>query len=98
MSTVMGDSQIESAERNKKIAEQQYTNDLRAVLATAQGTRVILKLMKDNFAFATTFDKHSSVMAKKAGRREVMIELLEDIERVDPAAVARLYVDSRREN
>jgi len=93
---MMNENRTENQEEYEKrvqrqaFAQKQYEEDLKFLLGTGQGKRFFSHILKDNFMWSTTFNKHSSVMAKNEGRREWAIDLLNDLKRLNPATVAEI--------
>lgn len=92
----MADNRTETEEEyHKRVHDQafeqkQYDEDMKYLLNTGQGRRVFACILRENYIWSTIFNKHSSVMAKNEGRREFALDLLNDMKRLNPAAVAEI--------
>jgi len=77
-------------EKGASRRRRQELADLGAVLLTAEGRRVIWRLLEHFGAFRSVFDPQPALMAYQAGRQDDGHWLLAELAAVDPAAVYRL--------
>ncbi|WP_272962320.1 hypothetical protein [Alcanivorax jadensis] len=86
------DRQNELAERRMRQREQ----DFRAVLGTAEGRRVMWALIGDCDCFSPIAATNASVYLLQ-GRKNVGLQLMNEIESVDPEAFMSMLIEGRQQ-
>jgi len=78
--------QVRKARKREKLKRDQWLQDLRAVLKTEAGKRVLWHVLEESRVFASSFsgDPHSTSFNE--GRRYFGIGLLQDLNELDPRA------------
>lgn len=80
--------------RKKDLKQTQFDEDLRAVMDTPHGRRILLWLMSDlSGVFASSFTGEGLTSAYGEGKRAVGIELGEHMKRVDARLYAGLFIE-----
>lgn len=93
--------QVRRGRRRKKVRDDQAQSDLRAVLATPEGRRVLWRLLGYCHAFASCYSDSPSFMAHLTGRQDVAHYLMHQIQKADPTAFLTMMQDAankEREN
>lgn len=87
--------QVKRGGRKEKDARDRELHDLRAVLATEPGRRVLWRVLWHCGVFASVYDE-GPLIYKNAGRQDVGHFLMAEIEAADDEAIFRLMVEARR--
>jgi hypothetical protein len=86
-------SQVKNAKVNEKLRRDQELNDVRSVLGTIQGRRLLWKYLELCGVYKTSFTGSSETFFLE-GQRNVGLKILGDIMDADPMA----YVNMMKEN
>jgi hypothetical protein len=78
--------QVTKADRRAKDARAMELNDLRAVLATKEGRRLLWRLLSHCKAFRSVFDENPLKMGHLSGRQDVGHFIMHEIEKAKPDA------------
>jgi hypothetical protein len=84
------EKQIRRAKRLQREAEDQWRSDLRVIVSTPVGRRVIWRLMIEGFIRDDVFASDPLLMANRAGRRGLMLWLEKELYLADHTAVATM--------
>lgn len=72
---------------------QQSVHDLRALMQEAAFRRVMLRLVSRSGILSSTFGPDSRTAAYLDGRRSLGLELLNEIDAIEPGALARILTE-----
>jgi hypothetical protein len=88
----------EEQEAERQLAQRQREDDMRAVLETGAGRRVLWRMLEHAGIYQTTFAQDSErLSALLEGKRRVGLWLIGEIATADPMAYANLLRDSAQE-
>lgn len=87
------EEQVRQAGTREKFGRERELNDLRAVMQTVEGRRLVWRLLQIGRIFTDRFDANSLQMARNEGGARTGLLLLADID----AACPELYDTMRRE-
>lgn len=76
--------------------EARELNDLRRVMATAEGRRVVWWVLELGGAFRSVFDPNPHVMAFNEGGRNLALRMLHRIESACPERLAQMMADAKK--
>lgn len=89
--------QVRRARTTEKKRREQLLADLRAVLKTGEGRRVLWAILGNCRTFESVYDENALRMAHRAGRQDLGHELMADIDAAQPDAfVAMMKEHSHR--
>ncbi len=91
------ESQVKGAAIKKKLLDESEANDLRYVIQSEQGKRVLWRLLETCGIFKSSFTGSSETFFLE-GQRNVGLKLLADIMRVDPDSYLKMYKQANGEN
>lgn len=77
--------------------KRQRADDLRRVLATESGRRVVVGMIRDARLWSSLYSSNVMDMAYQAGRRDVILGLLEAVRDVDPAAAVEAFSEGQED-
>lgn len=83
----------ESAESDNAFEVELEREDVREIAKTLTGRRFLQRLLADLGLQRSTFSTDAFVMAKRAGRQEFAVSLLELIEDAAPQAAAEMHAE-----
>jgi hypothetical protein len=86
--------QLKRADQKIQNLEQTLENDMRVVLKTPEGRRVLWDLLTYCNIYKQSFDNSGSITAFNEGRRVVGLKVLKQIMAADPGA----YIEMQSEN
>lgn len=90
-------AQVSHGRRKEKRDRQLQQNDLRAVLATPAGGRVLWRVLEHAGMFQSVFNLDAGLMAFLEGARNEALWLVSEINAVDPQAIFRLMVMAQQQ-
>jgi len=82
--------QLELADEEIDLESREFKNDLRQVLTTPQGRRVIFALLEDCHVFESVFSTDALVMSFKAGEQNIGQQWSAKVEQTKPGALFEL--------
>lgn len=86
--------QVREVGRKEKRADQQRSEDLRAMLSMSEGRRILARLLfEDCRLFDSVIHPSGQQFAFLEGRRSIATELFDELLRVDSAAAASLLLE-----
>ena len=85
---------VRQAKAVGKMRQNQEDNDLRDVLSTPQGRRVIFRVLGICGIYRDVFCNNALSMANLAGMSKVGLILLAELQRVDPNAYLRMQTEA----
>lgn len=91
------ESQVRGAEVKKKLRDDAEDADLKYILASDQGRRLLWKLLETCGIFKSSFTGSSETFFLE-GQRNIGLKILADIMRVDPESYLRMYKQSKGDN
>ncbi|QBF27163.1 hypothetical protein EXN22_16235 [Pseudomonas tructae] len=74
----------QAREELARLAERQAEDDLKWLMASAIGRRIVWRLLGRAGVFRSSFDQHAGVMSFNEGLRSQGLQLLADINRLCP--------------
>lgn len=89
---VDNDEDIEERQKEKELAREVELNDLRFVLESPQGYRVIQRLVGN--PFQNSFTGHANTTYWNEGVRMMSTKLAREIKEANPQAAARILIDA----
>ena len=84
------DEANEEFRKEQERLDQRKTNDLRKVLSSVEGRRIIWDLLSDCGVFCGSFNTNNAAMSFQEGRRDIGLKLIIALNRADKNAFARL--------
>lgn len=78
------DEILQQREELSRLRERQRDDDMKWLMASATGRRIVWRLLERAKVFSSTFDQHAGAMSFNEGRRSAGLELLSDINRLCP--------------
>lgn len=78
------------AEAVEAKARQQEVDDLKWLMAHAQGRRIVWRLLDKTGIYRTSFNHSGSVMAFNEGKRDVGLFLLAEFDEADPGGFLKM--------
>lgn len=84
------------AEKARQSARTSQLEDIRRVLATPEGRRVLFRFLFAGGLWRSSFDREPLVMARCEGRRELALEMLAELESAAPASLALMLQESKQ--
>lgn len=78
------DEILEIQKEKERLQQRQSDDDMRWLMATATGRRIVWRLLVRARVFGSTFDQHAGVMSFNEGLRSQGLQLLADINRLCP--------------
>ena len=89
-------NKVKRAELKEKDKRKQELNDLRTVLSSVSGRRIMWRLLEECKTFNTVFaDKHS-VMSYMSGQQDLGHFIMSEIIAADPNLMIRLMKDNNK--
>jgi hypothetical protein len=76
--------------------EERELNDLRRVMATAEGRRIVWWVLELGGAFRSVFDPNPQVMSFNEGGRNVALKILHRIEQAQPDRLAQMMAEAKK--
>lgn len=67
-------------EEHRQGIKARETADLKTVMTTPEGRRVVMRILEEGRAFGSCFDQNAIQMAYKEGQRDIALFLLKDLE------------------
>lgn len=78
------DEILQRREESLRLRERQHDNDMKWLMSSAIGRRVVWRLLERARVFGSTFDQHAGVMSFNEGSRSQGLQLLAEINRLCP--------------
>lgn len=85
------------AQAEKALKRKQQVEDLKWMMAHAQGRRIVSRLLEEAGVHRTSFNHSGSVMAFNEGRRHIGLFLLAEILEIAPESYTKLLKEYRIE-
>lgn len=89
--------QVAKATKKGALARIQQMNDLRQVMSTRSGRRVLWGLLAECGVFRTSFHTNGSIVYFNEGMRQIGLKLLADLNEADEAAYALMASEGKKE-
>lgn len=89
------EEQIKKAEKKEAFKSHQNIDDIRFVLSTVQGRRVLKKYLEVCGVFRTSFSENVNQTLFLEGQRNVGLMLLNDINSADPMAYVKMINEGK---
>lgn len=89
--------QVAKRKGDEKRQREREVNDLRAVLQTDQGRRVMWRLLEHCGVFRSTFTGHGARDAFNEGARNVGLFVMGELIAADPDALTAMMQESKRD-
>lgn len=86
--------QVGKATRTEQFQRDEELADLKHVIGTPMGRRVIWRLLSRAGAFRSTYDDHASRMAYNAGQQDVGHFILAEVSEADPEAWMLMQIEA----
>lgn len=88
---------IERATRKTRLSRKDENRDLRTVLGTVEGRRVLWRLLEHCRVFSSVYDDHGPRMAYYSGRQDVGHFIVKAIDDANPDAMFQMMAARRKQ-
>lgn len=92
------ESQVKGAEQKMKSARERELADMRFILSTAQGRRVIWRYLEACGVFQISFNHSGAITSFNEGMRNIGLKLLTDINDAAPEAYVTMLKEKETRN
>lgn len=89
------EEQVKKAEKKEAFKSHQNIDDMRFILSTVQGRRVLKKYLETCGVFRTSFSENVNQTLFLEGQRNVGLMLLNDINSADPMAYVKMINEGK---